>query len=104
MHTPATVVEPLSPTPGRGVHAADRAWDIGALALVLAGAALFAAARSSLRSLASGTYVPPSGMTFVASADRHVSQSTVALGLIAAGLVVGCIAAARHGWRGRKSR
>ena len=83
------------------MHAADRAWDIAALALLLAGVALFVAARSSLRSIASGTYVPPSGMTFVASADRHVSQSTVALGLIAAGVLIGCIAAARHGWRGK---
>ena len=101
MHTPAAVVEQPSPSSERVVHAADRAWDIAALALLLAGVALFAAARSSLRSIASGCYVPPSGMTFVASADRHVSQSTVALGLIAAGVLIGCIAAARHGWRGK---
>ena len=87
----------------RTVHATDRAWDLAALALIAAGLGLFAVARGALRSLAAGSYVPRGGTTFVASTDHHVTQSTMAVAMIAAGVLVGIIAAVRHGVRKRQS-
>ena len=95
--------EPASAPHPRTVHATDRAWDLAALALIAAGAGLFAVARGALHSLAAGSYVPRGGTTFVASTDHHVTQSTMAVAIIGAGVLVGIIAAVRHGVRKRQS-
>ena len=95
---------PSRPPVERGVHAADRLWDALAVLLILAGTTLFLLARNGLASLASGARALPAGVSsHVQRADYFTAQSSLGLGLIAAGVVVGFAAAIRHTIRRRNS-
>jgi hypothetical protein len=84
------------------VHAADRLWDALAMLLIVAGTTLFLMARSGLASLADGTGVLPVGMTSrVQRADYFSAQSSLGLGLVVVGVVVGLAAMVRHVLRRR---
>lgn len=77
----------------------DRIWDAAALALVIGGVAVFAAARRALTSIGEGTYVMPPGVSAVAQADLHVAHSRLGIFIVCLGVVTGILAAARHRWR-----
>lgn len=106
LHTPtpsgATLTMPPM-RPKQAVRLADRIWDTAAVVLIAVGVALFAFARRALLSLAAGTYEMPEGMSYVARTDFHVTQSRIALWLIAVGVIVGAAAALRHRMRTRPS-
>lgn len=88
--------------PKRDVRLADRIWDAASVLLIGSGVGLFAYARRALQSLAAGTYEVPPGVWYTARADLHVTQSRIALWLIAVGVIVGVVAALRHRMRPRK--
>jgi uncharacterized membrane protein YidH (DUF202 family) len=78
------------------VRRSDRLWDAAAVILVLAGVALFFVARQALGDLGAGTYQVPKGVSAVARTDLHVTQTRLALWLVAVGMVLGAVAALRH--------
>lgn len=79
---------------------AERVWDIAALVLVVAGAALYLWTHFALGAIGSDTVVltgePGSS---VAHVDRLQNTGRVALGIILAGIVVGLWSYFRHGRR-----
>ncbi len=83
------------------VRVADRVWDAVALVFVVAGIALFAVARRALGAMAAGLIKLPKGASYVAQTDWHVAQIRMAVWLMATGLLIGVVAAARHKLRGR---
>ena len=109
MHSPLGIpAQPNYVPPPRiapGVHAADRLWDALAMLLVVAGTTLFLMARNGLAGLAAGTQKLPVGMTsYVQRADYFSAQSSLGLGLIVVGVLVGCAASVRHTLRRRASQ
>lgn len=61
------------------------------------GVFLFFAGRAALTSIANGTYVaPPRGESWVQRADFHAAQTQWGMWLIAAGIGVALLSAARH--------
>ena len=85
-----------------GVHTAERLWDALAMLLIVAGTTLFLMARNGLASLASGPRQLPAGVqSFVQRADYFSAQSSLGLGLIGLGIVVGLGASIRHALRRR---
>lgn len=107
MHSPLGISAHDSPfptgiVPGGVVHLAERLWDALAMLLIIAGTTLFLLARSGLTSLAAGTQPLPAGVTsYVQRADYFSAQSSLGLGLIGAGVVVGLAATVRHMMRRR---
>ena len=85
------------------VRASDRAWDLLALLLLSGGLLLFAVGRASLSSLAGGTYKEPVGVSWVSRAEHHDSQTRWGTWLIAAGVMVGTVAAGRHALNRRRA-
>ena len=80
---------------------AERVWDIAALVLVVAGAALYLWTHFTLGAIGSDTVVlsgPPGSA--VSQVDRLQTTGRVALGLIGIGIAVGLWSYFRHG-RGR---
>ena len=87
------------------VHASDRLWDALAGLLIVAGTTLFLLARNGLASLASGTEkLPPDTGSYVQRADYFSAQSSLGVGLIVVGVVVGLAASIRHTLRRRAQR
>ena len=79
-----------------------RLWDALAMLLIVAGTTLFLMARNGLASLASGPRQLPAGVqSFVQRADYFSAQSSLGLGLIGLGIVVGLGASIRHALRRR---
>src|SRR5262245_59209655 len=90
--TQARAKRPMKRAPGKF----DRAVDVAAILLVLAGVALFFYARSVLVGMGNETGALPKDGTAVALADFHVAQTRMGLFLVALGLLVGVAAAVRH--------
>jgi hypothetical protein len=87
------------------VHASDRLWDALAGLLIVAGTTLFLLARSGLASLASGAEkLPPGAGSYVERADYFSAQSSLGIGLIGIGVMVGLAASIRHTLRRRVQR
>ena len=110
MHSPLGVVAqgtqiPVRPVESR-VHASDRLWDALAMLLILAGTTLFLLARNGLASIAAGAQQPlPPGMTsYTQRADYFSAQSSLGLGLVVVGVLIGLTAFARHAMRRREGR
>lgn len=102
--TPILTDTVTTPPPGRpsgAVHVTDRLWDAAAVLLAGGGVALFLVARAALQSLAAGTYEIPPDVSAIARAEFHVTQSRIALWLVAVGVIVGVVAAIRHRLRSR---
>jgi hypothetical protein len=86
------------------VHASDRLWDALAMLMIVSGTTLFVLARNRLASIAAGTHDLPSGVaSYVQRADYFSAQSSLGLGMIGLGVVIGLVAAIRHALR-RRSR
>ena len=81
----------------------DRQIDLGALLLIVIGAALYLVAAVKLHtiSLYSRTNPGPPGALVAADQARYMSYAGV--GLITLGCVVGVVAAGLHAWRRRAS-
>jgi len=80
----------------------DHVFDGVAMLLLTGGTALFALGRSALASLANGTYPAPIGESWVARAEFHDNQTKLGMWLIAAGLTVSLVSAARYAFRRRR--
>jgi len=84
------------------VRSAERLWDALALLIILSGTTLFLLARNGLDSIAAGTHALPRGVpSFVARADYFSAQSSLGLGMIGVGVLVGLVSSARHAIRRR---
>ena len=83
------------------VTVADRMWDAVALVFVVGGIVLFAFARHALGALGDGSLRLSKGASYVARTDWHMSQVRMAVWMMATGLLIGVVAAARHKLRGR---
>ena len=78
----------------------ERVWDITALVLVVAGAALFLWTHFTLGAIGSDTVVLSGAPgTSVAHIDRLQTVGRIALGIIGAGIVAGLWSYFRHGRR-----
>jgi hypothetical protein len=110
VHSPLGVVAQGAQIPARPVesrvHASDRLWDALAMLLILAGTTLFLLARNGLAAIAAGGQQPlPPGMTtYTQRADYFSAQSSLGLGLIVVGVLIGLTAFARHAVRRRGGR
>lgn len=106
MHSPLAVPVQRNYVPPKriepGVHPAERLWDALAGLFIVAGTTLFLLARNGLASLASGSgKLPPGVSSYVQRADYFSAQSSLGLGLIGIGIVVGLAASIRHAMRRR---
>jgi len=74
--------------------------------LILAGTTLFLLARNGLASIAGGAQQPlPPGMTsYTQRADYFSAQSSLGMGLIVVGVLIGLAAFTRHAVRRRGGR
>ena len=83
----------------RAVTRADRARDLGALALVVAGAALYLYATAGMRSLAAGGVQGDLAHPLMAHWDRYWQLSRAGLLVAGIGVGVGIWSFARHALR-----
>ena len=111
MHTPLEAPAYAPPSfaeasrTASAVHSAERLWDALAMLLIIAGTTLFLLARNGLVSLADGTHTLPPGITsYVQRADYFSAQSSLGLGMIGAGVIVGLVSTVRHLIRRRSAR
>jgi hypothetical protein len=76
----------------------DRLTDLAALVLILAGIALYLDGTARLRAISAYTYQHPGprGQSALAAADHARQESNLAMGLAAAGCLLGVFSAVRH--------